>query len=47
MLTFCQHLYSRKCQWRGVGGQKSQKLVNVVYEQPLILTGFSLVGFTI
>ena len=35
MGTFCQRLYHRKCQRRGVGGQKSQNLVNVVCEQPL------------
>ena len=31
----CQHSYHRKCQRRGVGGQKSQNRVNVVCEQPL------------
>ena len=35
MFTFCQRLYHRKCQRRGVGGQKSQNLVNVVCERPL------------
>ena len=35
MSTFCQRLYHRKCQRRGVGGQKSQNLVNVVCERPL------------
>ena len=25
MSTFCQRLYHRKCQWRGVGGQKKPK----------------------
>ena len=35
MSTFCLHSYHRKCQGRGVGGQKSQHLVNVVCEQPL------------
>ena len=37
MSTFCQRLYHRKCQRRGVGGQKSQNLVNVVCERPLPL----------
>ena len=32
MSTFCQRLLGRKCQWRGVGGQKRQKLVNVICE---------------
>ena len=36
MSTFCQHPYHRKCEQRGVGGQKSQNLVNVVCERPLI-----------
>ena len=36
MSTFCQRSYHRKCQRRGVGGQKSQNLVNVVCERPLI-----------
>ena len=31
-----QLLEGRKCKWSGVGGQKSQKLVNVVCERPLI-----------
>ena len=35
MLTFCQRLQGRKCQERGVGGKKTQDLVNVVYERPL------------
>ena len=35
-LTFCQRFYHEKCQWSGVGGQKSQNLVNVVCERPLI-----------
>ena len=30
MSTFCQRSYHRKCQQRGVGGQKRQNLVNVV-----------------
>ena len=34
MSTFCQCSYHRKCQRRGVGGQKSQNLVNVVCERP-------------
>ena len=34
MFTFCQRLYHRKCQRRGVGGQKSRNLVNVVCERP-------------
>ena len=34
MFTFCQCLYHRKCQRSGVGGQKSQSLVNVVSERP-------------
>ena len=36
MSTFCHHSYYKKCQRRGVGDQKSQNLVNIVYEQPLI-----------
>ena len=33
MLNFCQLLYHKKCQRRGVGGQKKpQNLVNVVCE---------------
>ena len=32
--TFCQCLYHKKCQRRGVGGQKSQNLVNLVCERP-------------
>ena len=35
--TFCQRLYHKKCQLRWIGGQKSQNLVNVVCEQPLII----------
>ena len=35
MSTICQRLYHRKYQHRGVGGQKSQNLVNVVCERPL------------
>ena len=35
MSTFCQRSYHRKCQRRGVGGQKSQNLVNLVCEWPL------------
>jgi hypothetical protein len=31
--TFCQRLYHRKCQRRGVGGQKKRNLVNVVCER--------------
>ena len=34
MSIFCQRSYHRKCQRRGVGGQKSQNLVNVVCERP-------------
>ena len=34
MSTFCQLSYHRKCQGRGVGGQKNQNFVNVVYERP-------------
>ena len=30
MSAFCQRLYHGKCQSRGVGGQKSQNLVNIV-----------------
>ena len=39
MCTFCQRSYHRKYQRRGfnIGGQKSQILVNVVYERPLSL----------
>ena len=33
-LTFCKHLYHRKCKRRGVGGQKKPNLVNVVFERP-------------
>ena len=41
MSIFCQRLYHRKCQHRGVGGQKNpQNLVNGVYERPLILPYF-------
>ena len=36
MSTFCQRSYNRKCQLRGIGGQKSTNLVNVVCERPLI-----------
>ena len=36
MCTLCQRSYHRKCQCRGVGGQKSQNLVNVVCEWPLM-----------
>ena len=35
MSTFCKLSYHRKCQRRGVGGQKSKNLVNVVCERPL------------
>ena len=35
MSIFCQRSYHRKYQRRGVGGQKSQNLVNVVCELPL------------
>ena len=35
-LTFCEHLYHRKCKKRGVGGQKKPNLVNVVCERPHI-----------
>ena len=35
MSTFCQRSYHRKCQRRGIGGQKIQNLVNVVCECPL------------
>ena len=38
MSTFCKRSYHRKCQRRGVGGQKKQNFVNVVCEQPLILS---------
>ena len=34
-LTFCKHLYRRKCKRRGVGGQNKPILVNVVCERPL------------
>ena len=37
MSTFCQHSYHKKCQRKGVGGQKSQNLDNEVFEQPLAL----------
>ena len=37
MSTFCQRLYHNKCQLWGIGGQKSQNLVNVVCEWPLML----------
>ena len=36
MSTFCQHSLGRKCQQRGLGGQKNQHLVNVVCERPLM-----------
>ena len=36
MSTSCQRSYPRKCQYRGVGGQKKTNLVNVVCERPLI-----------
>ena len=36
MSTFNQRSYHTKCQHRGLGGQKSQNLVNVVCEWPLI-----------
>ena len=38
MSTFCQRAYHRKCQCKGVGGQKSQNLVNLFYERPLMDT---------
>ena len=38
MSTFYQRLYHRKCQPRGVGGQKSYNLVNVVCERSPRLT---------
>ena len=38
MYTFCQLSYHIKCQLRGVGGQKSQNLVNVVCEGSLWTT---------
>ena len=34
-MTFCKHLYHRKCKRRGVRGQKKPNLVNVVCERPL------------
>ena len=34
MSIFCQPSYHRKCQLRGVGGIKSQNLVNLVCERP-------------
>ena len=34
-LNFCQRLYDRKCQRKGVGGQKRRKNVVVVCERPL------------
>ena len=37
MSTFCQRSYHRNCQCRGVGGQKTQNIRNVVCERPLIL----------
>ena len=41
MLTFCHRSWGRKCQQRGVGGQKKpKKLVNVVCECPLISSIF-------
>ena len=43
MSSFCQHLYHRKCQRRGVGGQKSQNLVNIVCERPLTTLTINLV----
>jgi hypothetical protein len=35
MSTFCKLSYHRKCKRRGVSGQKSKNLVNVVCEGPL------------
>ena len=35
-LTFCKHLYHRKCKRRRVGGKKKPNFVNVVCERPLI-----------
>ena len=40
MSTFCQRSYHRKCQRRGVGGQKSQNIVNIVCERPLLWLKF-------
>ena len=42
MFTFCQVSYHRKFQCRGVGGQKSTNLVNVVCERPLIPKEFGM-----
>ena len=36
-IHFCQRSCHRKCQRRGVGGQKIQNFVNVVCERPLIV----------
>ena len=40
MSTFCQRSYRTNCQHRGVCGQKSQNLVNVVCERPLKYLSF-------
>ena len=43
MSTHCQRSYTRKCQRRGVGAQKSQNFVNVIFERALrTLLGISL-----
>ena len=34
---FCQRSYHGKSQHRGIGGQKSQNLVNAVCERPLVI----------
>ena len=45
MSTFCQRLYHRKCQPKGVGGQKSQNIVNVVCER--LLTALCFITNTV
>ena len=33
MSTFCRRFYHRKCQLRGVGGQKKAKNLRVIFDQ--------------
>ena len=42
MSTSCQRSYRKQCQRRGIGVQKSQNLVNVVYEQQILLKNAEL-----
>ena len=41
---FVKRSYHKKCHLRGVGGQKSQNLVNVVYERPLRVVQYATVA---